>query len=113
MSLGPTLSIPDVKGAHARGRISTLGIFPRIHRFKSQNSSNGDEDQMKKNGASKIHYTPDWFKMSIRCINRSHNKQDIDLEAETVCQKIRSVLKLRDKWVYKPSKTIHIGANVV
>ena len=33
-------------------------------------------------------------------------------ETTTVCEKIQSVLKLRDKWVYKPQTDDHIGANL-
>eukprot|EP01084_Bolivina_argentea_P220159 373169_1 len=54
------------------------------------------------------HYTPDWFKMSIRTVDRD-KILDADPETKLVSEKIQEVCRLRDKWVYKPSNTDHIG----
>lgn len=120
----------------ARGPMG--GVPPPTFRFKSRRVLKVDSDDQKQSNAEKgkngrhkreftlftpksvseeeeeeDHYTPDWFKMSIRCVDRGHDDQEIDEETETVCQKIEEVLKLRDKWVYKPANSNHIGASVV
>merc|ERR1719216_283919 len=58
------------------------------------------------------HYTPDWFKMSIRVVDRENAEQEVDEETVTVCQKMEQVLQLRDKWVFKAANSNHIGANL-
>ena len=81
----------------------------------SPRSVNGVQVDALDESAEEEHYTPDWFKMSIRCVDRENAEQEIDEETVTVCEKIEQVLKLRDKWLYKPanSNQNHIGATLV
>eukprot|EP01084_Bolivina_argentea_P036376 67311_1 len=57
------------------------------------------------------HYTPDWFKISIRTVDRD-TIQDTDEETKMVTQKIQEICQLRDKYLYKPTKSDHIGCTL-
>eukprot|EP00484_Ammonia_sp_Unknown_P004505 CAMPEP_0197054918 /NCGR_PEP_ID=MMETSP1384-20130603/53193_1 /TAXON_ID=29189 /ORGANISM="Ammonia sp." /LENGTH=305 /DNA_ID=CAMNT_0042488283 /DNA_START=41 /DNA_END=954 /DNA_ORIENTATION=- len=59
--------------------------------------------------ASSTHYTPDWFKISIKTVDRD-NVMAADEETKLVTSKIQEICALRDKWVYKPQNSDHVGA---
>ena len=61
--------------------------------------------------ASPDHYRPDWFKMSIRTVDRD-SVQDVNEETQKVTELIQEVCELRDKWVYKPARSDHVGATL-
>jgi len=100
-------NIPQKYRLNARKTILNRMNTARNLNF-SRTSSLGDDSTT---DAARIHYTPDWFKISIKTVDRDESIEP-DKETQTVTARIQEVCALRDKWLYAPSHTDHIGATL-